>query len=179
MELRDLGRERLFYLSKQESVRNHLYTYLLRKGNPFVDRLVMAKRKREGLRELGLPIVDRGLDLIKNFDREALILEKEFHHAFEESPEAQLPATIPDIGELTAITAVASLCPIDRFENINEVSAYCGLCPANHQSALVSYQGHLRPDCHSILRTVLVEASWSTRRNEHRGDVAKTGSRIS
>jgi transposase len=177
-DLRDLVRERLFYLSKQKSVRNHLYTYLLRKGIPYEERLLMKKRRRELLRELGLPIVNRGLDLLKDFDRETSILEEEIHRAFDESPDAQLLATIPGIGELTGITVAAFLCPIDRFENINQVSAYCGLCPTNHQSASVSYQGHLRPDCHSILRTVLVEASWNTRRYEPRGEVAKAGRRI-
>lgn len=176
-ELRDLVRERLFYLSKQKAVRNHLYTYLLRKGIPYEERLLMLKRRRERLRDLQLPVVERGLDMLKDFDRAVAGLDDEIHEAFLGPREAQLLATIPGVGELTGLTLVVFLCPIDRFENIDQVSSYCGLCPTNHQSASVSYQGRLRPDCHSILRTVLVEASWNSRRYEKSGDVAKTGRR--
>jgi transposase len=177
-QLRDLVRERLFYLSKQHAIRNHLYTFLLRKGIPYEERLLMLKRRREQLRERKSPIIDRGLDALKFFDAALLRLEHEVHDAFVRSPEAQLLATIPGIGELTALTLVAFLCPIDRFANVDQVVSYCGLCPTNHQSAGVSYHGHLKPDAHSILRFVLVEASWNCRRYEARGDVARVGRRI-
>jgi transposase len=177
-EQRDLVRERLFYLSKQHAIRSHVYTYLLRKGIPYEDRLLMLKRRRERLRERQSPIIDRGLDLLKVFDGELLRLEHEVHDAFLASPEAQLLSSIPGVGELTALTLVAFLCPIDRFANVDQVVSYCGLCPTNHQSAGVSYHGHLKPDSHSILRFVLVEASWNARRYESRGDAAKVGRRI-
>jgi transposase len=177
-ELRDLVRERLFYLSKQHAIRNHLYTYLLRKGIPYEDRLLMLKRRREQLRERGNPIIDRALDSLKFLDGALLRLEHEVHETFEGSPEAQLLATIPGVGELTALTLVAFLCPIERFTNIDQVVSYCGLCPTNHQSGDVSYHGRLKPDSHSILRFVLIEASWNCRRYERTGDVSKVGRRI-
>lgn len=176
-ELRDLVRERVFYSAKEKGVKNHLYSYMMRKGIPYDDGVLGLVTKREGLREHHSPVLDRGLDLLAHFRDATRGLDREIHAAFEGSEEAKLLATIPGVGEVTAITLVAYLCPIDRFENIDQVSAYCGLCPTTHQSGDSSYQGHLRRDAHSVLRWVLVEAAWRTRHLEKRGDVAKAGTR--
>lgn len=81
--------------------------------------------------------------------------------------------------EITPLTPVAFLCPIDRFPNIDKVSAYCGLCPTTHQSGDTAWHWKLVHNCNHVLRWVLIEASWSTRRYEPRGDVAKVGKRSS
>ncbi len=176
-ELRDLVRERVFYSAKEKAVKNHLYSYLMRKGIPYDDGVLGLIKKRESLRELRSPVLDRGLDLLAQFHSQSRTLDRQIHDAFERSEDAQLLATIPGVGEITALTLVAYLTPIERFENIDQVSAYCGMCPTTHQSGDSSYQGHLRQDAHHVLRWVLVEAAWRTRHLEKRGDVAKVGSR--
>jgi hypothetical protein len=76
------------------------------------------------------------------------------------------------------VTLVAFLCPISRFATLDELSSYCGLCPTNHQSADISYQGRLKFDCNTILRSVLVEAAWVHRQQARRSYVSKVGRRI-
>lgn len=176
-ELRNLVRERVFYSAKEKGVKNHLYSYMMRKGIPYEEGLLGLLRKREGLREHHSPVLDRDLDLLNHFHEATRGLDREIHAAFERSEEAKLLATIPGVGEVTAVTLVAYLCPIERFENIDQVSAYCGLCPTTHQSGDSSYQGHLRQDAHSVLRWMLTEAAWRTRHLEKRGDVARAGNR--
>ena len=176
-ELRDLVRERVFYAAKEKGVKCHLYSYLMRKGIPYEEGILGRLTKRESLRELHSPVIDRGLDLLTEFHQATRGLDKEIHAAFERSEEAKLLATIPGVGAITAVTLVAYLCPVDRFENIDQVSAYCGMCPTTHQSGDSSYQGHLRQDAHHVLRWILVEAAWRTRHLEKRGDVAKVGNR--
>ena len=175
--LRRLVLERLFYHSKEKSIRSHVYSVLLRKGIPYDDGVMMRKRDREKLRELKIPEVDRGLDALVHLDELTTVLDKAVHENFAKSKEAQLLATVPGVGEITALTLVAFLCPIDRFPNIDKVSSYCGLCPTNYQSGETVRHGKLVRNCNHVLRWVLIEASWSTRRYEPRGDVAKIGKR--
>lgn len=176
-QMRDTVKERVFYLAKEKSVKNHLYAYLMRKGIPYEEGVLGLKKKRETLRELHNPVVDRALDMLAHFDTGTKDLDRAVHGEFERSKEAQLLATIPGIGEITAVTRAAYLTPIERFDNIDQVSAYCGLAPSTHQSGDHEFHGHLRSDSHHLLRWILVEAGWKTRQFEKRGDVAKAGNR--
>jgi len=144
--LRQLVRDKVFYISKERDVKNHIYSILLRKGIPYEDGILALKRKRESLRELHLPEIDRGLDMLVSIEEGCKDLDKEVHEAFLASKEAQLLRSIPGIGEITAVALVAELCPIDRFPNIEKLCSYAGLVPTNHQSGDASYQGHLKPD---------------------------------
>ena len=48
-------------------------------------------------------------------------LEKSLLEAFARSKEAQLVATVPGVGPVTAMTLVAFLCPIERFDDLDAV----------------------------------------------------------
>ena len=176
-QMRDTVKERVFYLEKEKAIKNHLYAYLMRKGIPYEEGILGLKRKREALRELNNPVVDRTLLLLAHLDETTKELDRAIHVEFERSREAQLLATIPGVGEITAVTLVAYLTPIDRFDNVDQVSAYCGLVPSTYQSGDREFHGHLRSDSHHLLRWILIESGWKTRQYEKRGDVAKAGNR--
>jgi transposase len=175
---RRIVRDRLFYRKHQKAVTSHTYSLLLSKGISYEDGILRLKRRREELRSHGVPEVDRGLDRLRELDGTTLELDRGIRQAFEESREAQLLESIPGVGKLTAVTLVAFLCPIDRFESFDDLSSYCGLCPTNHQSADSSYQGRLKTDCNTLLRTVLVEASWVHRQRAKGSYVSRVGRRI-
>lgn len=175
--LRRAVRDRLFYRKHQKAVANHTYALLVAKGIQYDDGVLLLKRRREELRSLHLPEVDRGLDRLRELDLTTRDLDAAIHAAFLESKEAQLLESIPGIGELTAITLVAFLCPIDRFASFDELSSYCGLCPRNYQTAETSYKGKLKSDCNQILRWILVEASYVHRQTARGGYVARVGRR--
>lgn len=176
--LRRLVRDRFYYSRKSRSAQCHIYAALLRRGIPYESRVLSFKGRREKLRSHQIPEVDRGLDFLLAIEGSTRDIDRAIHAAFQESKEAQLLASLPGVGELTAVTLVAYLCPISRWNNVDEVVGYCGLCPTNFQSATVSRQGHLRKDSNGILRWILVEASWSARRYDPNGDVARIGKRI-
>ena len=177
-ELRQLVRDRTFYKRAAASVKNHLYSLLLRRGIPYEDGVLGLKGKREELRKLQLPGVDRGLDVLTHVDATCKELDRVIHGAFVESKEAQLLETIPGIGELTAVALVAELCPIARFPNVEKLCSYCGLVPTNHQSGETSYQGHLKTDSNQLVRWLLVEASWIHRRRAKGSDVTRLAKRV-
>ena len=177
-DLRQLVRDRVFYMHQERDIKNHLYAVLLRRGIPYEDGIFGLKRKREALRDLHLPEIDRGLEVLTHLDASCAELDRGIHEEFLKSKEAQLLETIPGIGELTAVALVAELCPIDRFPNIEKLCSYAGLVPTNHQSGDVAYQGHLKKDANSMVKWLLVEASWSHRRRETGGDVSKVAKRV-
>ncbi len=175
--LRRLVRERVFYRKQFKAVANHTYAFLVAKGVPYDDGILGLKRRREELRSLHLPEVERGLDRLVELDRATRVLDDAIHAAFLESKEAQLLESIPGIGELTAVTLAAFLCPIGRFESLDELSSYCGLCPTNHQTAETSYKGRLKSDCNHLLRWILVEASYIHRLHARGSYVSRVGRR--
>ncbi len=174
--LRRLARDCVFFQRKLVAMRNHTYSLLLAKGIPYTDRLLSRKRQREELRGQ-YPEIDRGLDAVIALEGLLRPLEKTLREVFETNPQAQLVASIPGLGPVTSVVLVAFLTPIDRFRNVRQVIAYCGLCPTNFQSADSSYQGHLRNDCNHLLQWILVEASWRDRRRARSGLVARAGKR--
>ena len=178
-ELRQVVRDRAFYREEEQSVRNHIYSVLLRRGIPYEEGILGLKRKREELRSLSLPEVDRGLEVLAHFDATTAELDRKIHKAFLASKEAQLLESIPGIGEFTAVALVAELCPIDRFPNVEKLCSYAGLVPTNHQSGDTSYQGHLKTDSNHLVKWLLIEASWSHRYWAKGSDVAKTAKRVS
>jgi transposase len=179
-ELRQLVRDRQYYKRLQTSIKNHVYGFLLRRGIQYEDGILGLKRKRETLRHLRLPPVDRGLDALHDLNERCADLDEKIHDAFQVSREARLLASIPGIGELTAVTLVAELCPITRFANVEKVCSYAGLVPTVHQSGETSYHGHMKHrESNLLVKTVLIEATWSHRRYAPRtSDVTKLGNRV-
>lgn len=164
--LRALTRDRLYYHEMETSVKNHTYAILLRKGIEYDDAVLGKKRAREAFRGIGHPDIDRGLDALIDLENRCKALDKEIHAAFLLNKEAQLLHTIPGIGELTALTLVAELCPITRFANIEKVASYCGLVPTVSQSGERSYYGRMKKtDSNIHLKSLLIEAAWMHRRH--------------
>ncbi len=168
----------MFYRRYWTALANHTYHFLIARGIPYEDGLLRHRRKREVLRKLHLPEVDRGLETLLALEERGKELNQAIHSAWLESEEGQLVATIPGIGELTAMALVAYLCPIERFPTVRHVASYVGLVPRSYQSADRQYHGKLKRDSNAFVRWLLVEASWTHRHHERRGDVARTARRV-
>ncbi len=180
-ELRDLRaqiRERVFYRRKAGAILHRIYPALLRRGIEYEDGLLQHRRKREVLRELHLPEVDRGLDALRYLEDLSRDLDRGIEAACETSPDAQLLRTIPGVGPLTSMGVVAFLTPIDRFSSVDKLCSYVGLCPTTHQSGESVHYGSLKRDSNGLVRWLLIEASWHHRRRVPRGAVARVANRV-
>lgn len=175
-ELRRLVRERVFYRQKTTSIKNRIYSVLLRRGIDYQDGILHPRRTRETLRALG---IDRGLEALAALGATIQALDRKIHEAWAESEDAQLLSTIPGVGEFTSIALAASLCPIERFASVDKLSSYAGLAPSTHQSGESVYQVRLRRDSVALLRWLLIEASWVHRRRAPRSQVSKVARRVS
>jgi len=158
---------------------NHCYGQLIYRGIPYRESCLQTIRGREEIRKLGIPGVNRALESIDFLLARSKELDAEIHGVFVISEKAQLLATIPGIGELGAVTLTAFLCPIERFPTVDRLCSYAGLAPTTHQSGDTCYQGKLKRDSNHLVQFLLAELSWTHRRVEKRGDVARAAKRVS
>lgn len=176
--LRRMVRERVFFKNKARSICNHGYYLMMRQGTVYEDGILSLKKKRETLRTLELPELNRTLDALAALEATCKELDREIHEAYLASEEARLLASIPGVGELTAVLLAAFLCPVERFGTIEKACSYAGLVPTIHQSGETLYHGRIRRDSNSLLRWALVEASWVHRRVARGSDLSKVGRRV-
>lgn len=73
-------------------------------------------------------------------------------------PEAQLLRTHPGVGDLTALTTVLVLGPVERFPGTRQVTSYVGVIPEEETSGGHQRFGHLTKQGNRLLRFLLVEA---------------------
>lgn len=74
--------------------------------------------------------------------------------------------SIPGIGLLTAMIILTELETINRFRNIDKMCGYIGLVPSTKSSGEKERTGDITPRGHNVLRTALIESSWTAIRND-------------
>ncbi len=74
--------------------------------------------------------------------------------------------SIPGIGLLTAMIILTELETINRFRNIDKMCGYIGLVPSTKSSGEKERAGDITPRGHNVLRTAIIESSWTAIRND-------------
>jgi transposase len=74
--------------------------------------------------------------------------------------------SIPGIGLLTSMIILTELETINRFKNIDKMCGYIGLVPSTKSSGEKEKTGDITPRGHSVLRTAIIESSWTAIRND-------------
>lgn len=74
--------------------------------------------------------------------------------------------SIPGIGLLTAMIILTELETINRFRNIDKMCGYIGLVPSTKSSGEKDKTGDITPRGHNVLRTAIIESSWTAIRND-------------
>jgi len=92
-------------------------------------------------------------------DTEATLKQSVAAHA-DLAPTLALIQSVPGIGFITAVTILCECGDIRRFDSIDQLSAYAGLCPRVSQSGLTAHHGHISKQGPPLLRWVLQQAAW-------------------
>jgi transposase len=74
--------------------------------------------------------------------------------------------TVPGIGLLTTMIILTELETINRFRNIDNMCGYIGLVPSTKSSGEKERTGDITPRGHNVLRTAIIESSWTAIRND-------------
>jgi transposase len=75
--------------------------------------------------------------------------------------------TVPGVGPIVALTAVAVFADVERFGSAKHVASYAGLVPSTYQSGDRDCHGHITKRGSAELRTMLCEAAHHARRPSH------------
>jgi len=165
-EIRDMRketRERIVLKKIATSLKNHIYSELLRNGIQYNDGVLGTIKGRKWAKAvLAEPRLEQTFDIlelteakINEFNRDTLLPE------FKQNKNAQLLATIDGVGYYTALTVVSELDDVTRFPDTDRVVSYCGLAPTVHQSSTAVRYGPISKCGSTQLRWILIEAAHS------------------
>ena len=75
--------------------------------------------------------------------------------------------TVPGVGPIVALTALAVFAEVDRFASAKHAASYAGLVPSSFQSGERDAHGHITKRGSAELRAMLCEAAHHARRGSH------------
>jgi transposase len=164
--LRDLVRTREDAKQDQLRARHRLNKFLLRYGQRPPEGL--KKRSKEQV-HLDQPAQEATLlDYVHEVDHQAeriQRLEKSIDAAIEKAPPerraviAALQA-LRGVAKITAVTIVAEVGTLSRFQNPRQLMGYSGLVSSESSSGNRIQRGHITKTGNAHLRRVVVEAAW-------------------
>lgn len=180
-ELRELTRHRTDLVRQRTFAKNQINAVLVRHGllRPYKD--IFGVRGAAWLRQVDLPRamrlqVDRwleSLDLVRRqIDAVEAVLYRELLPRPRWRDEAALLGTMPNVGQLTAVTILAELGDWRRFRSRAAVAAYAGLVPSSKRSDRSTRYGRLTKRGPTGLRRILIlVARGAARRSLRYGDL--------
>jgi transposase len=99
------------------------------------------------------------LELLKQMDRQILVLDQAVEKAARESEMARLLMTQPGVGPITSLAFVLTIGDATRFQRGKQVASYLGLIPREYSSAGKQRLGGISKQGNRFLRMLLVEAA--------------------
>lgn len=78
----------------------------------------------------------------------------------------KLLTSIKGIGLIISMVILTELETIFRFKNLDQLASFIGLVPSTNSSGDKNNTGDITPRGHRLLRTLIVEASWTAIRND-------------
>jgi transposase len=75
--------------------------------------------------------------------------------------------TVPGVGPVVALTAIAVFADVQRFASAKHAASYAGLVPSTYQSGACDRHGHITKRGSAELRAMLCEAAHHARRPSH------------
>jgi transposase len=159
-DLRELVRLHVYLVHERTGFKNKVRAELAKRWfrltmNPF------TKRGRENLAELDSRTVHICTDVIETLDKNIKELERELKSKAGESKEARLLMSIPRVGYFSAVSILAEIGDISRFESDEKLCSYAGLVPSTKESGYMSIHGRITKQESPFLRWILEECVWA------------------
>jgi len=162
-------RQNLIYL--RTSIKNRVHSVIDNQGiqQNFTD--LFGKQGRQFLAQLNLrepygSIIENYLSLIDDLNRRINKVDNQLRQKLKQDKQAQLLATIPGIGVITAHIILSEVGDINRFGNHHKFARYIGIVPSLHQSGQILHQGHITKQGNKYLRTAFIEAAQTAIRRD-------------
>ena len=170
--IRDLERAREDFKHAERRVRQRLNGFLLRHGRVYAGgrrwtqahyRWLEAQRFAHPAQQI---VFQEYVDEAKHAGARIKTLEEELERALSDwtfSGQARDLMALRGVDTLTAITVLAELGDITRFDTPRQFMAYVGLVPSEHSSGQRRQRGAITKAGNAHVRRVLVESAWCYR----------------
>lgn len=112
---------------------------------------------------------ERLVERLTLLEKQVELLYKKINDETEKDVKVQKLMTVPGIGPITALSYVAYIGDVNRFENAHQVSNFIGFVPKVDRSCTINRLGHITKQGNSLLRSLLVQAAWSCVRSKNGG----------
>ena len=170
--IRDLTRAREDMKSLELKSRQRLGAYLLRHGRIYAGKSRWTQAHFRWLETVKFDspvqqiVLQEYIDTVKAMQKRVADLEAQMHEALSGwslGSVAQALMALRGVSLITAMTVLAELGDITRFDSPRELMAYLGLVPSEHSSGGSRRQGSITRTGNGHVRRVLVEAGWNYR----------------
>lgn len=166
-DLRELPRTRMFLTSTRTALKNRILANLNKYGraatrytDPF-GKAALAEL-REKLRWLPPETARTAEELLEQLEAlktRIVDQEKRIAALIKLTPEMQLLATIPGIGQILSVVVGLEIGDISRFQSAGHLASYSGTTPRVSSSGDKTRYGRLRPDVNRYLKWAFIEAA--------------------
>jgi transposase len=171
--LRDLSRAREAARDARHRTRQQLRSLLLRLGvaEPagtqrwsqrywgWLRAVELEQPLQQAVLEDAIEAVDAGTARLKKLEARVKVAATTGRHA----PLIAALQSLRGVGAITAVTLVAELGDLSRFDTPRPLMAYVGLVPSEHSSGDSQRRGRITKAGNSHVRHVLVQAAWHYR----------------
>jgi transposase len=170
--MRDLTRAREDMKAMERQSRQRLGGFLLRHGTVYPGRSKWTKTYFRWLESLRFEttaqqiVFQEYIDIVKDAQQRVGAMEEEMRKALEGwtlKPVVEGLMALRGVDLIAAMTIIAELGDITRFESPRQLMAHLGLVPSEHSSGERQKRGGITKTGNGHVRRVLVEASWSYR----------------
>ena len=170
--IRDLMRAREDMKLARRQVRQQLNGYLLRHGKVYEEQKHWTQGHLRWLAEVKFAaplqqlVFQEYVDAQRQADARLAGLTREIERVAESwslAPVVQALTALRGVDVLTAMTVMAELGDITRFDNPRQLMAYLGLVPSEYSSGASQRRGGITKTGNGHVRRALVEAAWSYR----------------
>lgn len=162
--LRERVRWRAGLVRKSTSIKNSIKAVLAKENISLKDPY--SKKGRAGLENVKMSPEHREIlqDMFISLDATVaaqIVQEKWLKQHYKQNSKVELLKTIPGIGDISAVSFLAEVGDIKRFNKPSQLAAYIGLVPKLSESADKRRMGRITKQGSTHLRWILVQDAWT------------------
>ncbi|MEA3350925.1 MAG: IS110 family transposase [Chloroflexota bacterium] len=170
--IRDLTRAREDMKAIELKARQRLSAFLLRHGKVYPGKSKWIPGHFRWLERVSFDhpvqqiVLQEYIEAVRDAQRRVAGLEKQMQTALPSwslAPVVKALMAMRGVNLITAMTVLAELGDISRFDSPRQLMAYLGVVPSEHSSGGSRRQGGITKTGNGHVRRVLVEAAWSYR----------------
>jgi transposase len=170
--VRDLSRAREDMKAMERHARQRLGAFLLRHGKRYPGKKAWTQAHFRWMEELTFEhpsqqiVFQEYVDTVKYMQAKLEALEQQMIAVLETWSMREVVIALMalrGVSLVTAMTTVAELGDISRFESARQLMAYLGLVPSEHSTGQRQKRGGITKSGNGHVRRVLVEAAWCYR----------------